>query len=599
MKKLKENFITIGWAVKMALRINAKMFLGWGIFSVLLAVLPAIALIFNRQTVSILSDFISTGEGSFTDVLPALIALGIILTAVGVSRRISGNFLYMTMYDAYHHGMQSYYMETIRTIEVKILMQREYNEGFRAAAGRMGALTDVISSGTLFVSKMIGAISMLVVAATISLVIFIAAVVYIFVVLLFNAIAADKLRWDARLRNEAARLPGHYQWSIMQPGIAKELRIYDTGADTIEKWEKAQDRVDEFDRKFAARRDFAEFISGGGFYIFMIGMMIYSIFRVAAGAMSVDVFLMLYVMGQGISELARVLVSSLRETDRGLHMLTMQREFINSVPKTAANPAEGFEVADSEIVFCAENLCFSYDDENQVLHDLSFSIKAGETIALVGANGSGKSTLVKLLVGLFSPTDGDIEFLGNTYDEKTCGALMERVGMFFQDFYIFHATMRENVGFGDVKSIDDEAKIRRAMERGGADKLLPKLDNGLDQWLHRHIKKDGAILSGGEQQRVAVSRAYMSDKDVLIFDEPASALDPIAEMKQFHAIQEKIQGRTAILISHRVGFARLADRILVLDKGRLVETGTHEELTKSGGVYANFYREQAQWYEQV
>jgi ATP-binding cassette subfamily B protein len=170
--------------------------------------------------------------------------------------------------------------------------------------------------------------------------------------------------------------------------------------------------------------------------------------------------------------------------------------------------------------------------------------------------------------------------------------------MFFQDFHIFHAALRENVGFGDLKSLGNTERIQLAMQKGGADKLPPRFPKGLEQWLNRDVIKDGAMLSGGEKQRVAVSRAHMSDKEILIFDEPAAALDPIAEMKQFHAIREKIEGRTAILISHRVGFARLADRILVLDGGKLAETGTHDELMASGGIYAGFFREQAQWYEQ-
>ena len=131
--------------------------------------------------------------------------------------------------------------------------------------------------------------------------------------------------------------------------------------------------------------------------------------------------------------------------------------------------------------------------------------------------------------------------------------------------------------------------ILRATQKGGADKVLARFDHGLEQWLQKHVKKDGVWLSGGENQRVAVSRAHMSDKEILIFDEPASALDPVAEMEQFRAIQEKIAGRTAILISHRVGFARLADRILVLDGGHLAEDGTHQELMLKNGIYANFF----------
>jgi ATP-binding cassette subfamily B protein len=205
--------------------------------------------------------------------------------------------------------------------------------------------------------------------------------------------------------------------------------------------------------------------------------------------------------------------------------------------------------------------------------------------------------LVKLLVGLFAPTGGNLYFHGQSYGGRTRGALIRRVGMFFQDFQIFHAPLRENVGFGDLKHLADDERIHQAMRKGGTEKLSSRFPKGLEQWLLRDVKKDGVLLSGGEKQRIAVSRAHMSDKDVLIFDEPAAALDPIAEMKQFHAIREKIEGRTAILISHRVGFARLADRILVLDGGHLVESGTHEDLMARGGIYADFFHEQAQWYE--
>lgn len=598
MNKIKENLLTIGWSLKLALRINAKVFLGWGIFSVILAILPAVALSYNREAVSIISNFLASGQGNFQDVLPAIITLGVILTTVGVSKRINGGFLYIIMFDAYYHGMQEYLMNVINSIEIKTLMDKKFSEDYWASANRCGSLTDFMSSGTLFLSKVAGAVSLLIVAYTVSGVIFLTASVYIIFVLLFNVITADKLRWDDRPYNEAARLANYYQDSAMSPGAAKELRVYDLGAENIAKWDKSYNKIEKLEKRTVRLRQIAAFISGFGFYAFMVGMMAYSVFSVADGAMSVDVFLMLYAMGQNISEITQILSSSLQEMYRGLFILIKQRRFIKAVPKTANDWQEGFQPTDENIVFQADHLSFSYDNEREVLQDLNFSIKKGETIALVGVNGSGKTTLVKLLIGLFVPTKGQLRFYGNTYDPKTRGALIKQIGMFFQNFYIFHASLRENVGFGDLKNLNNEKRIRLAMEKGGADRLPGKFLNGLDQWLLRDVKKDGAMLSGGEKQRVAVSRAHMSDKEILIFDEPAAALDPIAEMKQFHAIREKIQGRTAILISHRVGFARLADRILVLDNGRLAEFGTHDELISSDSIYANFYKEQAQWYEQ-
>lgn len=597
MKKLMENIATIGWSLKLALRINAGLFLLWGSLSVLLALLPAIALHFNRQSVAVLSAFLLTGKGSFGDVLPSLLVLGTVLIAVGVSKRINGNFLYFVMYDTYCFGLEEYVMETVRKVEIKTLMDKKYRDEHWSIMGRGGALADFMSSGCLFVSKLAGALSLLAVAAQISWVIFAVSAAYIGAVLALNLLAADRLRWDGRLYGKASRLADYYQAVVMSPGAAKELRVYGLGKETLEKWDKAYAQVEKLDRNYVKIRQTVPFISRIGFYIFLSAMMVYCILRVADGGMSVDVFLLLYAMGQSISEVTQILSSSFQEADRGLFFLSLHRRFIKAVPKNAGDWDEGFEAADSETVFQADNLSFSYDDETPVLHDISFKIKKGETIALVGVNGSGKTTLVKLLIGLFTPSGGELLFYGKPYDEKTKGAVIEKIGMFFQDFHIFHATLRENVGFGDLKNLGKLDRIRLAMEKGGAEKLEERYPKGLEQWLRRDVIKDGAILSGGEKQRVAVSRAHMSDKEILIFDEPAAALDPIAEMQQFHAIREKIENRTAVLISHRVGFARLADRILVMDEGRLAESGTHRELMEAGGIYSRFFKEQAKWYD--
>lgn len=228
---------------------------------------------------------------------------------------------------------------------------------------------------------------------------------------------------------------------------------------------------------------------------------------------------------------------------------------------------------------------------------MSFEIKKGEVIALVGTNGSGKSTLTKLLLGIFEPDAGEMFFYGVNYKNITIHTLRKYVGTFFQNFFIFHHSIRENIGYGDLKNIEDEQKIYDALKKGGAIDIVKRMPKGIDSTLKRDVEKSGVILSGGESQRIAVSRTHMSDKEVLIFDEPATMLDPVAEMKQFMNIKQSLKGRTAILISHRIGFARLADRILMVENGKIVESGTHEELISKNSVYAHFFNEQARWYK--
>lgn len=605
-KEVKHSFTVLLWSIKLAFHISPVMLVFWLILGGLLALLPSAALFYNRQAVAVLSDFLATGQGSFEDIVTPLVTLGILLIANGLSKRVNGDLLYAVMYDRYYFGMQEYLMDCIRKVDMKTLLDKEFYEDYQYCLYRTGSLTDLLSHGCAFVMKSITLLSLIGTATSVSIPMGIIAAAYFFLSLLLNIRSSSKLVFDnvkyKALRSKAA----YYSGEAKKPGVAKELRIYHDQEKILQNWRQAYEKVMWYDILHDRTKIRLSAFMGGGVYLSILLMLAYSVCQVAAGHLQVDVFLMLYLLGENLADAGKMLSGYLFEALRGLQALTLQHRFLTRVPQgqarlidqEAINAETRRQQELSDIVFEGRNLRFSYDGEKEVLHGLNFQIRKGETIALVGSNGSGKSTLVKLLADLYRPDGGELLFYGKNYTEYPEGSINHFIGMFFQNFYLFHLTLRENVGFGDLKHLKEDSRIHAALEKGGALPLLDRCPEKLEQWLKKDVRKSGVILSGGEQQKIAVSRTHMSDKDILIFDEPAAALDPIAEMEQFRNIREKTNGRTAILISHRVGFARMADRILVLENGNLAETGTHDELMEKDGVYADFFRSQAQWYEQ-
>lgn len=229
----------------------------------------------------------------------------------------------------------------------------------------------------------------------------------------------------------------------------------------------------------------------------------------------------------------------------------------------------------------AEHLSFKYPNQTKnALHDISFSIKRGEKIAIVGENGSGKSTLCKILANLYSPT-GKISWNGHSYNPCSVSAL-------FQDYVKYCATVQLNVALSDIKNRDKDAEIAKILSENGLEKLPLGLKLGKEL--------DGTELSEGQWQRLALSRAEFPNSDVLIFDEPTAAVDAVAERELFEKLIDSLDGKTLFLVTHRIGSARLADRIIVLDRGEIAETGTHEQLMSNGGKYYEMFNAQAKWY---
>ena len=246
--------------------------------------------------------------------------------------------------------------------------------------------------------------------------------------------------------------------------------------------------------------------------------------------------------------------------------------------------------------FVFDDVGFRYPGaERWAVRHMSFTLRAGEILALVGENGAGKTTLVKLLARLYDPDEGRILLDGHDLREYDLFALRANVGVIFQDFVRYHLSAADNIAVGRIEARSDRARIVQAAKRSLADEVIAKLPAGYDQIIGKRFRT-GIDLSGGEWQKIAIARAYMRDAQVLILDEPTATLDARSEFEVFQRFKELSRGKSAVLISHRFSSVRMADRIVVLADGKVETAGTHEQLLAAGGRYAELFELQAAGY---
>jgi ATP-binding cassette subfamily B protein len=395
----------------------------------------------------------------------------------------------------------------------------------------------------------------------------------------------------------------YLRWVGASDDTAKEVQLFGLADWLTERYRVLSDRWYDENRKLAVRKAVVSsglsFIGTFGYY----GAYIVIIARAIAGAITLGSLTFLAAsFSRGRDLIQRLLLGASSIYEQGLYLRDLFL-FFEMKPTISSRPGAPQVPRPIRQGFVFEDVGFKYPGSDRwAVRHVSFELLPGERIALVGENGAGKTTLTKLLARLYDPSEGRILLDGIDLRDYDLASLRREIGVIFQDFVRYDMRFDENVGVGEIESVrgylDDGARaqapeaIIHAADQSLASSLLPRLPAGYRQMLGRRFD-DGVDLSGGEWQKIALGRAYMRDAQVLILDEPTAALDARAEYEVFVRFSELMAGRMGVLISHRFSTVRMADRIIVLRGGEVVEEGTHEQLVGAGGLYAELFGMQA------
>ena len=383
---------------------------------------------------------------------------------------------------------------------------------------------------------------------------------------------------------------------------AKELKLFGLSDFLVGRYGRLSQEFYEANKSLAVRRSLVSSLLAAvgtlGYYA-AYAVIIYltvTAYRSPAGVFTIGVLTFLAgSFRQSRDLIQRVLLSLSQIFEQSLYLDDLF-SFLALEPRIRPSPGAPQVPTPIREGFTFENVGFRYPGSEQwAVRGLDFTLAPGERLALVGENGAGKTTLVKLLARLYDPSEGRILLDGVDLRAYDLASLRRNVGVIFQDFVRYDFLLRENIAVGNIARLEDEPRIESAAARSLADTVAARLPGSYGQMLGRRFE-GGVDLSGGEWQKVALARAYMREAQLLILDEPTAALDARAEYEVFLRFSELTQGRMAVLISHRFSTVRMADRILVLRSGELVEQGTHEELLALGGLYSELFQLQAAGY---
>ncbi len=383
---------------------------------------------------------------------------------------------------------------------------------------------------------------------------------------------------------------------LAREDFVTEVKLYQLGEMLLERYRNLFEQLYGEDRDLTLRRGLwgylLSLVSTGAFYVAYAWIVLETVLgKISLG----DMTLYLTVFRQGQSTFSNALTSIGGMYEDNLYLSNLYDFLEEEVPKSSGKATIGLNPQDG---MRFENVSFTYPGSSKpALKNISLHLKPREKLAIVGENGSGKTTLIKLLTRLYTPDSGRIFLDGLDLQEWDVDVLRRRIGVIFQNFVRYQFTVGENIGVGDVEHLENKTRWQTAAQKGMAQSFIDQLPQSFQTQLGRWFK-GGQELSGGQWQKIALSRAFMrSQADILVLDEPTSAIDAQAEFEIFNHFRAITQNQMVLLISHRFSTVRMADKIVVIEDGEVIEQGTHEELLQLGGRYAKLFLLQAAGYQ--
>lgn len=490
-------------------------------------------------------------------------------------------------------------MEKAQMMDLKYYDIPEYYDDFVIAASQS---EDMIYKGIMSVAKIASSLTAMLVAGTVIVILNPMIAIFPIVGFIINIITRfmiTKLEYQYEIEKKKIGRKADYSKRVFyQPEYAKEIKLSGIEEALIEQYDEAIEEERRMAKKY-------------GLKILPPTLVNWICTYTVCQFFAVPVYLAYYAIEKKTLQLGDV--ASLRNATNNIKSYLDGMNYALVDFQTVGQYAqrfrrfmeyerniEGYEgiepIPEQDCTLELKNVSFRYrEDEDYVLNNISMTIRRGEKLALVGENGAGKTTLIKLIMRLYDVTEGSITFGGVDIRKLNTKEYRKRIGAVFQDFQIYGATLAENVKT-DFTVVSDAKAIRNALKQADFDSKLEQLPYGIETELTKEFSEEGTMLSGGESQKAAIARIFMRDTPIAILDEPSSALDPIAEYRLNQSMLRNAAEQAVILISHRLSTTKDADRIILLENGRIAESGTHSELLAKNGTYARMWAVQAEKY---